>query len=75
MNEVMTVPEIEARFNSEWVLLEDVQVNEAGEIASGAVLYHSKDRDEVYRKAVELRPQRFATLYTGKMPPNSALVL
>ena len=75
MNEVMTVPEIEARFNSEWVLLEDVQVNEAGEIASGTVLYHSKDRDQVDRKLLELRPRRFATLYTGKMPANTAIVL
>lgn len=75
MNKALTLAEIEAQFDSEWVLLEDVQVSEAGEIVSGTVLYHSKDRDEVYRKAVELRPQRFATLYTGKMPANSALVL
>lgn len=35
---------------------------------SGKVVWHSKDRDEVYRKAVELRAKRFAVLYTGKMP-------
>jgi len=39
------------------------------------VCWHSKDRDEVYRKAVELRPRRFAVLYTGKMPKDTAVVL
>jgi hypothetical protein len=29
---------------------------------------HGKDREEVYRRAVEIRPKRFAIVYTGKMP-------
>ena len=42
---------------------------------SGKVLFHSKDRDEVYQKAVALRPKRFAMLYTGAMPKDTAIVL
>ena len=75
MDNVMTVDQIEAQFESEWVLLEDPQTNEALEVQGGKVLWHSKDRDEVYRKAVELRPKRFAVLYTGKMPEGTAVVL
>lgn len=75
MNEFMTMAEIMSTFDSEWVLLEDPQTNDALEIQAGRVICHSKDRDEVYRKAVEMRPKRFATLYTGKMPANTAIVL
>jgi len=75
MDDVMTVAQIESQFESEWVLLEDPQTNEALEVQSGRVLWHGKDRDEVYRKAVELRPKRFAVLYTGKMPEGTAVVL
>jgi hypothetical protein len=75
MDEVLTAAQIEARFESEWVLIEDPQTDAALEVRRGKVRWHSKDRDEVYRKAVELRPSRFAILYTGKIPKDSAVVL
>ncbi|MGA9995300.1 MAG: hypothetical protein WBP93_07800 [Pyrinomonadaceae bacterium] len=75
MSDVLSVMEIQSQFESEWVLIEDPQTNESLEVQSGKVLYHSKDRDEVYRKAVELRPRRFAMLYTGTIPKDTAIVL
>jgi hypothetical protein len=75
MDDVLTIAQIEAQFESEWVLVEDPQTNEAQEVQRGKVRWHSKDRDEVYRKAVELRPKRFAMLYTGEMPEDTAIVL
>jgi hypothetical protein len=75
MSDVLTITEIEAQFASEWVLVEDPQTNDALEVQSGKVLAHSKDRDEVYREAVRLRPQRFAMLYTGTLPKDTAIVL
>lgn len=75
MSDVLTVTEIQSQFPSEWVLVENPNTNDSLEIQSGNVLYHSKDRDEVYRKAVELRPKKFAMLYTGTIPPNTAIVL
>jgi hypothetical protein len=75
MEEVMTIKEIKARFRSEWVLVEDPQTTESLEVTAGKVLWHSKDRDEVYRKARELRPKHSAILFTGKLPPDSAIVL
>jgi len=75
MDDVLTISEIERQFDSEWVLVEDPQTNDALEVQSGRVRCHSKDRDEVYRKAVELRPRRFAMLYTGRMPEGTAIVL
>jgi hypothetical protein len=75
MNRVLTAAQIEKQFVAEWVLVEDPETNDVLEVQSGKVRWHSKDRDEVYRKAVELRPKRFAMLYTGKMPEDTAVVL
>lgn len=75
MKEILTIAEIEAQFQSEWVLIENPQTTEALEVQGGKVLHHSKDRDELYRRAVTLRPKRFAVLYTGKIPEDSAIVL
>ena len=65
MNEMMSIGEIHARFQPEWVLLEDPETTESLEVKSGRLLWHSKDRDEVYRKAMELRPKHSAIFYTG----------
>ncbi|MBN2578964.1 MAG: hypothetical protein JXB10_08230 [Pirellulales bacterium] len=75
MPEMMTIDEIESRFQSEWVLLSDPQTDETLQVLGGTVLHHSKDRDEVYRRMVALRPQRSAVLYTGGMPEGTELVL
>jgi hypothetical protein len=75
MDDIRTVVEMESRFVAEWVLVENPQLNDALEVHSGVVRYHSKDRDEVYRKAVELRPRQFAVVYTGEIPKDAAVVL
>ena len=75
MNEVLLLPEIQSRFESEWVLLEDPETTESLEVTKGKVLWHSKDRDEVYRKAKELQPKHAAILYTGALPEEMVVVL
>lgn len=75
MAEVLTVAEISSRFSDEWVLIESPRTDELARVRAGKILYHSKDRDEVYRKAVELKPSYFAMLYTGDMPKNTAIIL
>jgi hypothetical protein len=72
----MTIQEIEDQFDSEWVLVENPQTNEALEVTRGDVICHSRDRDEVYRRAIALpKPKHYAVLFTGKMPPDTAIVL
>ena len=75
MERVMTIGEIESEFDSEWVLVDEPETNEQLEVLKGKVLHHSKDRDEVYRKAVDLRPRRSAILYTGSIPEGTVVVL
>ena len=75
MDDVLTIAQIHAKFASEWVLIEAPQTNEVLEVQGGRVRWHSKDREEVYRRAVALRSERFAILYTGQMPEDTAIVL
>lgn len=75
MSEVLTISEIQKRHTDQWVLVGQPQANEAHEVQAGQVLFASHDRDEVYRKAVELRPDRFAVVFTGQMPADVAVVL
>jgi hypothetical protein len=75
MDEVLSLAQIESQFSSEWVLVEEPETNQALEVERGKVRWHSKDREEVYRKAIELRPRRFAVLYTGQIPEDTAIVL
>jgi len=75
MTTVLSIAEIEAECPLEWILVEDPEINDALEVQKGKILSHGKDRDEVYREAVLLRPKRFAMLYTGVLPKNTAIVL
>jgi hypothetical protein len=75
MDEILTITQIESQFQSEWVLVEEPQTNEALQVQSGKVRWHSKDREGLYRKAAQMHPKRFAILYTGKIPKDTAVVL
>ena len=75
MDNIMTVEEMKTQFESEWVLVENPQTNDTLEVLKGKILHHSKDRDEVYRKAVALRPKRSAIVYTGEIPEDMEIAL
>ncbi len=75
VNEVLTVEEIQSRFDSEWVLLDELVTDEANHVQSGRVLAHSRNRDEVDRCLLELRPRHYAAWFTGRMPEDAAIVL
>ncbi len=75
MSEVLTRAEICAKYDSEWVLVGDPRSNELLALQAGTVLWHSKDRDEVYRKMIESSARQFAILYTGPYPKDMAFLL
>jgi hypothetical protein len=75
VDQVMTIAEIENQFVDEWVLLSDPIGDNVFQVQAGKVLWHSKDRDEVYRRALELGPDYAAFLYTGKPSDEMAVLL
>jgi len=75
VNEILILAEIEERYDSEWILVEDPELDDQLEVVRGKVLWHSKDRDEVYRKSIELHPKHAAFLYTGELHEDAVAVL
>ena len=72
---VMTLTEIEERFDDEWILVENPEYNQYGEFVRGAVLFHSVDRDEMDAALMRLRPKYATSLYTGPIPENICINL
>jgi hypothetical protein len=56
MAEILNIDEIKSLYDGEWVLIGHPVTDESLSVVRGNVLSHSKDRDEVYRKARELKP-------------------
>ena len=76
MNDVITLAEINERFPSEWVLLVNPQTNDHLAVLAGTLVCHSKNRDEVDRKAIELpSPKHIAVFYTGPVVPEGMELL
>jgi hypothetical protein len=67
-NGVVTMEEIKARFDSQWVLLEDPETDEYLEVKSGKLISHSKDKRRVVRAGLRIPPPRhLALLYIGEL--------
>jgi hypothetical protein len=75
MAKTLTIYEIKSRYDGEWVLIGDPETDESLCVLRGIVLSHSKDRDEVYRRARELKPTHSAILFFGHLPKDAAIVL
>ena len=75
MAEILTFEQIKTRYDGEWVLIADPVTDDSLSVQQGEVLWHSKDRDEIYRKAQELKPAHSAILFFGSLPKDAAIVL
>ena len=67
--------EIKNHYKSEWVLVDVTEVDEGYSVVSGNILAHSQDKEEIYRKLLQIRPKNFTIEYTGQVPEDLAVVL
>ena len=76
MEKVMTIEEIEQKFDSELVLIADPQKDGQLNVLSGEVVYHNSDRIVFDREVLKLKPhpKKFAVLYLGE-PANDLIYL
>lgn len=74
-DDIMTIEEIRLRYAPDWVLIVEPRTDEFQRLHAGRVLFHSPDREAVYRKAMGLRPDDFAFRYLGERPDDMAFVL
>ena len=76
MGEIMTAEEINARFESEWVLVADPETEPNLTVTRGRVLWHGKDKSELHNIVMELqKPFSIAVLYTGTTPKDQEFCL
>jgi len=67
--------DIKKEFKDQWVLIEVEKVDESFNVVEGEVLAHSKDKDEVYKKLLQIRPKEFSIEYTGVVPEDLVIVM
>jgi hypothetical protein len=75
VGELLMIEEIEARYDGEWVLLVDRESTPLHEVKRGRLVCHSKEKDELHRVAMQLRPKRAAILFIGHGPEDVEYVL
>jgi hypothetical protein len=75
MAEILTIDQMKTSYDGEWVLIGNPVTEDSLSVVRGELLWHSKDRDEVYRKARELKPAHSAILFFGHLPKDAAIVL
>ncbi len=74
-NERLSFEEMKSRYAPDWVLIGDPETDEYQRVVAGTVLYHSSNREEVYQKAIELRPRHSAFRFLGTIPEDMVFVL
>lgn len=75
MKKVLTMKELEARYSGEWVLLVNPAHDELMEPVRRELVFHSKDRSEVYQEAHKRKDPHTAIFYVGKLPEDLVVVL
>lgn len=67
--------EIVEKFKDEWVLVYVKEVDKNFNLKEGDVIAHSKNKEDIYKKLLEIKPNSFSIEYTGKIPEDLAVVL
>lgn len=62
MEQVVKIEEIKKRFDSEWVLLAELQTDESFRLLAGRVVGHSRNRHDIDALAKTLNPGSFTIL-------------
>ena len=75
MKKVFTMKELETLCSGEWVLLVNPKQIDRLERLRGELVFHSKDRNKVYREAHKRKDTHTAIFYVGKLPEDLVVVL
>ncbi|RLC17303.1 MAG: hypothetical protein DRI57_09970 [Deltaproteobacteria bacterium] len=67
--------QIKKKYTDNWILLEDVQIDEDMYISEGKVIYFHPNKEEIYKKLLELKPKRSAIEFVGNIPEDIAVML
>lgn len=73
---LMLIQEIKRRFKGEWLLLSDCETDRLSNIKRAKVIFHSPDRQAVFRE-LSKKPcgRKTASIYVGEIPKDLAVML
>ena len=66
MSELLTMEEIEAEYDSQWVVLVDIESDPGPVLRRARVVWHGADHDEAWAKAAEVESRHIGVLYIGE---------
>ena len=75
MSEILSYPEIQQRYDGEWVLIAYHSLDENLKPIAGEAIAHSTDRDEVYAALGKRGNQGVAIECFVKIPEDMAFIL
>ena len=75
MKKILTMKQLESQYSGEWVLLVNPVHDKLMEPIRGELVFHSRDRDEVYKEAHKRKDAHTAIFYVGKLPEDLVVVL
>lgn len=75
MKKILTMKQLESQYSGEWVLLVNPVHDKLMAPIRGELVFHSKDRDEVYKEAHKRKDAHTASFYVGKLPKDLVVVL
>ena len=78
MPQEMTIEEIEAQFDGQWVLIADPETDQYNRVVRGTVVFHSHDLDETDAYFLAQRDSpiySWASFYVGEMPEGVKVLL
>jgi hypothetical protein len=75
MTELLTWSEITSKFNAEWVLVEDPEVDDDLQLVRGRVVFHSRDRKALDDAMLSHQIRSAAILFIGEPPRDRAFIL
>ena len=62
------------RYEGEWVLIEFKKLDEDLNVVEGRIVAHSPNKEEIYKKQLELKEKNLAIEYVGE-PPKDLVVM
>jgi hypothetical protein len=74
IEQILTRKQIEQRYNLQWVLLDQVEMDKNNHYVKGRVIYNGKNKELLLDKAKGLNIQKGAFLFIGKHPEERIFI-
>lgn len=75
MAESITFQQMKEQYPDQWLLVTTVETDDDMNLVRGEVLAHSVNRDEIYRRLLDVTGKNVAIEYTGDIPEDLAVML